>query len=69
MKVQTNIALLFSALVTAIIVMLSFVVYYITNQNLYEDFYKRLNYTTTSDVFTEVGIPHVVMEKTRKNAL
>lgn len=42
MKIQTNIALLFSGLVTAIILMLSFVVYYITNQNLYEDFYKRL---------------------------
>ena len=28
-----------------------------------EDFYKRLGYTTVSDVFTEVGIPHVVMEK------
>lgn len=27
------------------------------------DFYKKLGYTITSDVFTEVGIPHVVMEK------
>lgn len=28
-----------------------------------EPFYKKLGYTTTSDLFTEVGIPHVVMEK------
>jgi predicted GNAT family N-acyltransferase len=28
-----------------------------------EGFYKNLGYTTTSDVFTEVGIPHVMMEK------
>ena len=28
-----------------------------------EGFYKRLGYITVSDVFTEVGIPHVVMEK------
>lgn len=34
-----------------------------------EDFYKKLNYTTTSDVFTEVGIPHVVMEKQRPDGL
>lgn len=27
------------------------------------DFYNKLNYKQTSDVFTEVGIPHVVMEK------
>ena len=27
------------------------------------DFYKKLGYIITSDVFTEVGIPHVVMEK------
>lgn len=42
MKIQTNIALLFSGLVTGIILVLSFVIYYITNQNLYEDYYKRL---------------------------
>jgi hypothetical protein len=42
MKIQTKIALLFSGLVTIIIIVLSFVIYYITNQNLYEDFYKRL---------------------------
>lgn len=30
-----------------------------------QPFYEKLNYKTTSDVFTEVGIPHVVMEKTR----
>lgn len=28
-------------------------------------FYEKLNYKQTSDVFTEVGIPHVVMEKTK----
>lgn len=28
-----------------------------------EEFYKKLGYTTVSDIFTEVGIPHVVMEK------
>lgn len=28
-----------------------------------QGFYERLGYTTTSGVFTEVGIPHVVMEK------
>lgn len=28
-----------------------------------EGFYQRLNYITTSAVFTEVGIPHVIMEK------
>lgn len=28
-----------------------------------EGFYKGMNYITTSDVFTEVGIPHVIMEK------
>jgi N-acetylglutamate synthase-like GNAT family acetyltransferase len=28
-----------------------------------EGFYKRLGYDTTSSEFTEVGIPHVVMEK------
>ena len=28
-----------------------------------EGFYKRLGYYTTSSEFTEVGIPHVVMEK------
>lgn len=27
------------------------------------NFYKKLGYTVSSDVFTEVGIPHVVMEK------
>lgn len=27
------------------------------------DFYLKLGYLQTSDVFTEVGIPHVVMEK------
>lgn len=30
-----------------------------------EDFYKKFAYTTTSQVFTEVGIPHVMMEKSR----
>ena len=30
------------------------------------DFYKKLAYTTTSDEFTEVGIPHFVMEKELK---
>lgn len=34
-----------------------------------EEFYRRLNYKTTGDVFTEVGIPHVVMEKDKTNAL
>lgn len=34
-----------------------------------EDFYKKLDYTTTGDVFTEVGIPHVVMEKQRPDGL
>ncbi|RYD59365.1 MAG: GNAT family N-acetyltransferase [Sphingobacteriales bacterium] len=28
-----------------------------------QPFYDKLGYHTTSDVFTEVGIPHVVMEK------
>lgn len=28
-----------------------------------EGFYKKLGYTTMSDIFNEVGIPHVVMEK------
>lgn len=28
-----------------------------------EGFYKNLGYSTISDVFTEVGIPHVIMEK------
>jgi GNAT superfamily N-acetyltransferase len=28
-----------------------------------EGFYKKLGYYTTSSEFTEVGIPHVVMEK------
>ncbi len=28
-----------------------------------EGFYKKLGYDTTSSEFTEVGIPHVVMEK------
>ncbi|MCD6063150.1 MAG: N-acetyltransferase [Flavipsychrobacter sp.] len=28
-----------------------------------EDFYKKLGYATVSDTFTEVGLPHVVMEK------
>lgn len=28
-------------------------------------FYEKLGYNTTSTVFTEVGIPHVVMEKLR----
>lgn len=27
------------------------------------DFYKKLGYSVVSDTFTEVGIPHVVMEK------
>ena len=27
------------------------------------DFYSKMEYTITSDEFTEVGIPHVVMEK------
>jgi predicted GNAT family N-acyltransferase len=30
-----------------------------------QPFYEKLNYKTTSAVFTEVGIPHVVMEKTK----
>lgn len=28
-----------------------------------EGFYKKLGYATASDIFNEVGIPHVVMEK------
>lgn len=28
-----------------------------------EGFYKNLGYHTTGDIFTEVGIPHIVMEK------
>lgn len=28
-----------------------------------ENFYKKLGYATVSEIFTEVGIPHVVMEK------
>lgn len=28
-----------------------------------QEFYKKQGYTQTSDVFTEVGIPHVKMEK------
>ncbi|WP_276132936.1 GNAT family N-acetyltransferase [Polluticoccus soli] len=28
-----------------------------------EGFYKKLGYATVSDIFNEVGIPHVVMEK------
>lgn len=28
-----------------------------------EDFYTRLGYKKTSDIFTEVGIPHIIMEK------
>ena len=28
-----------------------------------EGFYKNLGYSTISDVFTEVGIPHIIMEK------
>lgn len=28
-----------------------------------QGFYEKLNYKVVSDVFTEVGIPHVVMEK------
>lgn len=28
-----------------------------------QGFYAKLGYTQTSDIFTEVGIPHVVMEK------
>jgi len=31
------------------------------------DFYKKLGYTVTGDVFTEVGIPHVVMEKSLRD--
>ena len=30
-----------------------------------EEFYKKQGYTTISDVFSEVGIPHVIMEKQR----
>jgi predicted GNAT family N-acyltransferase len=30
-----------------------------------EAFYEKLGYKTVSDVFSEVGIPHVVMEKTK----
>jgi len=33
-------------------------------RDIAEGFYKKLGYKTTSDTFTEVGIPHVVMEKT-----
>lgn len=32
-------------------------------RHIAEPFYKKLGYYTTSSVFTEVGIPHVVMEK------
>jgi N-acetylglutamate synthase-like GNAT family acetyltransferase len=32
------------------------------------EFYDKLNYKTTSAVFTEVGIPHVVMEKAKEKA-
>ncbi|RYE24165.1 MAG: GNAT family N-acetyltransferase [Sphingobacteriales bacterium] len=34
-----------------------------------EDFYKKRGYATTGDVFTEVGIPHVVMEKHKPHGL
>ncbi|MBS1689681.1 MAG: GNAT family N-acetyltransferase, partial [Bacteroidetes bacterium] len=30
------------------------------------NFYKKLGYSVVSDTFTEVGIPHVVMEKSLK---
>jgi predicted GNAT family N-acyltransferase len=30
-----------------------------------QPFYEKLDYKTISNVFTEVGIPHVVMEKTK----
>ncbi len=32
-------------------------------RDIAEGFYKKLGYTTKGDVFTEVGIAHVVMEK------
>lgn len=34
-----------------------------------QGFYDKLGYTQVSDVFTEVGIPHVVMEKTKLETL
>jgi len=33
-------------------------------RDIAEGFYKKLGYTTTGDPFTEVGIAHVMMEKT-----
>ncbi|WP_303965855.1 GNAT family N-acetyltransferase [Sporosarcina ureae] len=30
-----------------------------------EEFYRKLGYETTSDIFMEDGIPHIVMEKVR----
>ncbi len=32
-------------------------------QTYAEDFYKKLGYTTTSDVFMDAGIPHITMNK------
>lgn len=42
MKIQTRIALLFVLLVGGIMLVLSVVLYYLINQNTFEDFYKRL---------------------------
>ena len=42
MRIQTKISLLFSCLVTSIILLISVSVYYFANKNAFRDFYKRL---------------------------
>lgn len=42
MKIQTKIAILFATLAGGILLAVSLFIYYLTNQNTFEDFYKRL---------------------------
>lgn len=72
MKIQTKIAILFATLAGGILLAVSLFIYYLTNQNTFEDFYKRLEIRaviaakvafekveTNADAFSQVRADHL----------
>ena len=72
MKIQTKIALLFATLAGGVMLAVSLFIYYLTNQNTFEDFYKRLEIRaviaakvafeqegTNSDALSQVRAEHL----------
>jgi signal transduction histidine kinase len=72
MKIQTKIAVLFATLAGGILLAVSLFIYYLTNQNTFEDFYKRLEIRaviaakvafekveTSADAFSQIRAEHL----------